>query len=629
MARQQFAMTDPIMQKLEAGYEAQRAGQPVVAERLYKEVLETDSDNIHALNLLGMLYVNERRSADAVSYLDRAIAIDAENPQTHNNAGLAHKDLGNAKQAIHHFRQSIALDPANPDVHNNLGNVLRIIEEPRAAIASYEKALQQHRDFAECWSNLAAALNEADEQEPALKAVGRALELSPQLAQAYNNRGDIYLAQARYEDAVAEYRRAIELDPKYTAALINMARTQRDMDLPDEAMETLNLALQLEPNNPEALLVQGVLNEQMGDRESAAKSFKASIESSPKMTVAHYYLSQIKNRVSTEDEIRQMRELWEDKELTSHARMYLAFGLFRALDRHKQYDEAFEYLAKGNRIKAESTPYDDEDTEQYIESILNCAQSSLDKLGDSPGNPDPRPVFVLGMPRSGTSLTEQILASHSRVAGAGELSYAYDMAHRIREIVKEKFPDNMRLLDANHFRELGDYYLSRHAEHNLAARYFVDKTPMNFQYIGLLALALPSARFIHCHRDPVANCYSIHRMPFDEKQTYAHDLAALGKYYSRYWKMMQAWKEMFPQRIIDVRYEDTVEDIDAQARRILDYLNLPFEEQVLDFHKTKRLVKTPSASQVRQPIYKDSVQAWKKYEKQLGPLIDNINIGVH
>jgi hypothetical protein len=152
----------------------------------------------------------------------------------------------------------------------------------------------------------------------------------------------------------------------------------------------------------------------------------------------------------------------------------------------------------------------------------------------------------------------------------------------------------------------------------------VDKTPLNFQYIGLLALALPKACFIHCFRDPVQNCFSIHKIPFDKKQAYAHDLAALGMYYKRYWALMKRWKALFPERILDVRYEDTVADIEGQGRRILGFLDLPFEASILDFHKSDRLVKTPSASQVRQPVYTDALQSWKKYEKHLGPLIEQL-----
>ncbi len=619
-------MSDQVMQLLESGYRAQQTGDSSRAEQLYDQVLTLEPDNLHALNLKGMLCVNSLRAEEAVGLLTRALAIDADNPQTHNNIGLAYKDLGEVHKAIQSFHDSIGLDPSNPDVHNNLGNVLRVVERPAEAIRSYEKALQLRRNFGECWSNLAAALNESGQQDAALKAVGRALDLDPALAQAYNNRGDIYLAQARYAAALSEYRRAIELSPKYVAALINMARVQRDMDSPDEAMDTLKLALAIEPRNPEALLVQGVLHEQMGDRSSAASSFLDAIETSPEMTVAHYYLSQIKGRNSTDAEFSSMRRLWDEATLNANAKMYLAFGLYRGYEQREQYDDAFLYLAEGNRIKAESTPYDDEETATYIKSILQCAEATINRLGDRPGAADTRPVFVLGMPRSGTTLTEQVLASHSEVAGAGELSLAYDTAHSIRTMTGEQFPDNMKLLAAGQYRELGEKYMAGHSADNLAARYVVDKTPLNFQYIGLLALALPNARFIHCHRDPVANCFSIHRMPFDEKQTYAHDLVALGKYYTRYWKFVRRWHALFPGRILDIRYEDTVADIEKQSRRLLGFLDLPFEAGVLDFYKTKRLVKTPSASQVREPIYKDSVAAWKKYERHLSPLIENLRV---
>ena len=620
-------MSDEIMRQLETGYQAQQSGNLERAEQLYQQVIKSDANNIHALNLLGMLCVNAFRPDEAIDYITRALDLVPDNPQSHNNMGLAYKDKGDAKNAAHHFRESIKLDSENPDVFNNLGNVLRVLDKPDQAIQSYERALHIHPTFAQCWSNLSAALNEAGRHERALKAVGRAIELDPELAQAYNNRGDIYLAQACYEDALAEYRRATELSPKYVAALINMAKALRDMDRPEDAMQTLQLAIDLEPENPEALLVRGVLHEQMGDREHAADSFKAAIDASPRMTVAHYYLSQIRGRKGTDEEFDAMLDLKENAELNDNARMYLGFGLYRAYEQRGSYDEAYASLVEGNRIKAESTPYNDEETAEYIDSIIESAASSIERLGDSPGKADSRPVFVLGMPRSGTSLTEQILASHSAVAGAGELSYAYDTAHLIREMTHEKFPDNMKLLSAAQYAELGEFYMDRHSEQNLAAQYVVDKTPLNFQYIGLLGLALPEAKFIHCHRDPVANCWSIHRMPFDEKQTYAHSLESLGKYYTRYWNFMRSWHEMFPGRILDMCYEDTVADIETQSRRMLDFLELPFEEAVLDYHKTERLVKTPSASQVRQPIYKDRLAAWKKYEKYLGPLKENIKIG--
>ena len=617
-------MLESIIRALEAGYQAQQAGNLARAEKIYRAVLGRDPGNVHALNLLGMLCVNAARPKEAIAFIKQALAVDDSDPQAHANIGLAYKDTGKPKDAIRHFRESIRLDPRNPVVLNNLGNVLRLVEQPREAARSYERALELQPMFAECWSNLAAALNESDRWERGLQAVDRALQLDPGLAQAWNNKGDILLNQAKYTDALTHYQKAAALSPKYAAAMINMARVQRDMEAPEDAFETLDKVLAMEPRHPEAHHVMGVLHEQTGDRASAANHFQAAIDSAPGMGMAHYQLAQINGRTGSDAELAAMRSAWGRGDLSGSDRMYLAFGLARALEQRGAYDEAYEYLARGNGVKATARPYDDAETADYIDSLYNCAESAAARVGFDAGCADERMVFVVGMPRSGTSLTEQILATHSAVAGAGELSYAYDMAHRVRDITGQKFPDNMDLLSPSLFRELGEYYVSRHAEAtgDLDARYVVDKTPLNFQYIGLLAIALPRARFIYCRRDAIANCWAIHRIPFDEKQTYAHSLTSLGQYYRRHRDLVERWKSLFPGRILTVRYEDTVADVESQSRRMLNFLDLPFEPGVLAFHETERLVKTPSASQVRRPIYTESVAAWKRYEKHLGPLIE-------
>jgi tetratricopeptide (TPR) repeat protein len=617
-------MADSILRRLEDGYRSQRAGDAVRAEQVYSEVLGLEPGNVHALNLLGALCVNEGRPAEAVGYLTRALAVAEHDAQTHANLGLACKDLGRLAEAELHLCRAVEIDPGNPVFLNNLGNVQRLLDRPAAAVASYEAALRLQPEFADCWSNLAAAFNDNHEYRKGLAAVDRALRLNPRLPQAWNNRGELLLSEARHPEAIDSLRRAVELDPGYAAALVNIARVQRDMNAPEDALATLDRVFELQPENPQARHVQGVLREQMGDRDGAAECFRAAIRTSPEMTIAHYHLAQIKGRRSTDAELAAMMELWERADLAPGSRMYVAYGLYRALEQRGEYDRAFEFLAAGNRIKAESRPYDDAEATRYMDSIVEAAQAAIARSGRVSGHDDPRPVFVLGMPRSGTSLTEQILASHSEVAGAGELSYAYDTARRSEAMAGRPFPQALAALSETQLGELGRYYMSRHTPADLAAARVVDKTPLNFQYLGLLALALPRARFVHCHRDPVANCFAIHRMPFDQRQTYAHDLAALGRYYRRYRALMERWHALFPGRILDVRYEDTVANLEQQSRSILDFLGLPFEAGVLRYYETRRLVKTPSASQVRDPIYSDSVDAWRRYERHLGPLLASL-----
>jgi tetratricopeptide (TPR) repeat protein len=617
--------TDEIQQMLETAYRLQQAGKLDMAEELYRKVLDLQSGNIHALNLLGMLCVNSFRPAEAAVFLQRAVKKEPGNPQTLSNLALAYKDQGKFKRAAHHFQKSISIDSGNPVVHNNLGNVYRELEQPAEAVNCFEKALNLAPDYGVCWSNMAAALQENDQLEPATRAVDRALQLDPDLAQAWNNRGDILLKQANYSDAFIAFKKAAEIDPKYFAAMVNMAKAQRDMDQPEAALETLNAILAVAPDQPEAHFIMGVLLEQMGQRDESAISFQRTIDIAPRMATAHYHLAQIKGRKVKDQELEALKTAWDYEDLTDSDRMYLAFGLFRGLDQREEYDEAFRFLAEGNRLKSASSPFDNKKAVEYFDCLIEVAKERLAQADQIPGHEDSRPVFVMGMPRSGTSLTEQILASHSEVSGAGELSYAYDTAMLAKKMTGEVFPFSFKALNPGQFAELGAYYMSRHSEENLESRYVVDKTPLNTQYIAMLCLALPGARIIHCHRDPVQNCFSIHKLPFDKKQTYAHDLSALGVYYVQHQRLMDYFKQALPDRILDVSYEETVADIDTQARKILEFLDLNFEEEVLEFHKTKRLVKTPSASQVRQPIYTDQLQSWRKYEKHLQPLIDALD----
>jgi tetratricopeptide (TPR) repeat protein len=617
-------MDGRVLQLLREGYGSQSAGDLVRAEQMYRQALDLDPNSVHGLHVLGVLCGETGRPEEAIDRLRRALSIGGEHAEAHASLGRAYAQLGQLQQAVDHLRRSTEMNPRNAEVFNDLGTAQRWLERPRDAVASYEAALKLDPDSAEFWSNLAAAHNEAKSPDKGLLAVEAALKLDDKLASAWCSKADLLLTHSRYLEAIDCYRKCLELEPDHVTAMINMARAQRDADDPQAALVSLQKALAIEPQSPMALHVLGWVREQMGEFEAAADCYHEAIRAAPKLGTPHYQLAQLKGRRSTDEELATMSSLWEQDDLPPSSRIYLAFGMYRALEQRSEFDRAFEFLAIGNRLTGEKHPYDDIAAARQMDEIVAATESALARLGPAAGQPDPRPVFVLGMPRSGTSLTEQILASHSQVAGAGELSYGSDTVYRSRELTGTAFPGSMELLSAEQMRELGQYYMSRHAPANLAFRFVVDKTPMNYKCVGLLAMALPRARFIHCHRHPVASCFSIYRMPFEVRHTYAHEMNALGRYYSRYWELMKQWHALFPGRILDVRYEDTVADVERQSRRLLDFLGLPFEESVLRFYETERLVKTPSASQVRQPIYSDSLDSWKNYEHHLGPLVENL-----
>ena len=620
-------MPENVAAMLQQGYARHKAGQLDDAEAIYRQVLSHDSRNVHALNLLGMLYVNSGRPAEAIAAILAALESNPDDAQAHANIALAYKDMTGFAQAEKHFRRSLALNPGAPVVYNNLGVVLREQRRREEAIRSFEQALQLDANYAECWCNLALALNDLQRFDQARQAVQRALAIDPRMPQAHNNLAEVYRGQSRFEEAIGHYRKALALNPQYAEAMLNLATAYREAEEPEAALAMLQQLLAIEPLNPKAHNALGILREQQGEREEAAACFKRAIEIAPGVAYPHYQLAQLKGRKSSDEELRAMEKLIAREDLNEDDRMYLAFGLAGAYEQRGRYEDAFAYWAEGNAIKAERAPYDAVARDELYRSSVRHSAEALQRLGGDVGFHDTRPVFIIGMPRSGTTLTDQILASHSRVGSVGEVSFAYDLSCRVGELTGDGFPRGVASLSSGQFRQLGEEFIARLTRDTTGKTFVIDKTPLNFQYVGLLAQALPDARFIHCYRDPVDNCFSIFKLPFADVQDYAHDLVALGQHYNSYRSLMNAWKELLPGRILDVCYEDTVADLEQQARRLLDFLGLEFEEQVLAFHESSRLVRTPSASQVRQPIYRDSVRAWKKYEKQLSPLIDTLQAG--
>lgn len=616
--------TGRALDTLRAGYGAQQAGNPVRAEQLYRQVLAEEPTSVHALLLLGVLCEQSSRPAEAIEHLRGALAVGGDNVDVHAALGRAYFALEEFRPAIEHLRRASELRPGAAPVLVDLGNALAAARLYKEAIASYEAALKIKPNSAEYWTNLAGAHCDARNPDQGLRAIDCALHLKPDLAQAWTVKADLLVAHGRPAEAIVWYRKYLERHPDDIPTLLNLANAQREANEPQAGIATLQKVLDRDPHDPHAMLIMGRFREQLGELEAAKDCFREVIRVAPYMAEAYHQLAQIRGHRSSDDELAAMRSAWDSPDLSTNDRILIAFGLYRALEQRSCYDEAFDYLETGNRLIAEEMPYDGDAVANWMDAAVAGAEAAIARLGRDAGEPDPRPVFVLGMLRSGTTLTEQILASHSQVAAAGEVGYVEDMQQALREITGTAFPGSVEQLSAAQLRELGRYYVSRHADADLQRRYVVDKRPTNHEDIGLLALALPQARFIHCHRHPVASCFAIYRLPFDPQHSYSHELTALARHYCHYWNLMKRWHALFPGRILDVRYEDTVADVEAQSRRLLEFLGLPFEDGVLRYYATERLVTTPSASQVRQPIYSDALDSWKLYEHRLGPLIENL-----
>jgi tetratricopeptide (TPR) repeat protein len=610
-----------ITDLLKAGFACYQQGNLDGAEKKFRQVILSDSRNIHGLNLLGMICVNTGRHEEAVKLISQALKIKPADAQAQGNLGLAYQRMGNLTLAERSFRKSIEIGAKTPAIFNSLGNLLRESGRASEAVQVFESTLKVDGNYPECWTNLSQALVELGEFGRAFQAVSRALQIDPVLPEAHNQIAEVYRNTFKYDLAISAYKKSLELCPTLYEAMLGLATVYRESESVGASLEILNRLIAMEPRHAKAHAALGILKEQIGDTVAAADCFKKAIELAPDAVSPHYYLSQIKGRIISQDEMLAMERIQKIADLSSKDKSHIHFALGEAYDQQGQTDKAFTAWLTANQSKAERYPYDSNKRTGHRDSTIAHSKALTGRFTEPSAADTRQLVFIVGMQRSGTSLTDQILASNTKVSSLGEVGYADEMAVQVKELTGKHYPQGLAGLSQENISVLRANFLGKISQSHSADPVLIDKTPMNFQYLGLLAEVFPNAKFIHCSRNPMDNCFSIFKMAFADDQDFAHELKSLGDHYRLYKGLMDQWKKMYPQRILDVRYEDTVADIQEQCVRLVDFLGLAFEPEMLEFYSTKRLVRTPSASQVRKPIYKSSVQAWKKYEQHLQPLV--------
>ncbi len=402
---------------------------------------------------------------------------------------------------------------------------------------------------------------------------------------------------------------------------INLGATLWEMACIDEAIASYKKAISLKPDFAEAHCNLGLLYKESGQLNEAIASYHRAISFKPDYAKAHRYLSFAIRHDEYDDTIRAMETVYARTDNTTEQKMHLAFGLGKAYEDLKDYDKSFSFILEGNRLKRASFQYSiDEDRDSFAQ-LKKVFSSAFLADHSNKGNPDETPIFILGLPRSGTTLVEQILASHSEVYGAGELN---DLSYITRalssESAEQDFPECVSDLNENELIKLGSDYLEKIRNYSASANYVTDKMPNNFKMIGFIRMILPGAKVVHCMRDPMDNCLSIFKNYFSGTHKYAYDMTEIGQYYKLYLDLMNHWQKTIPGFIYNVRYEALVSEQEEQTRKLLAYCKLPWDKNCLSFHKTKRVIATASTIDVRRPIYSDSIQLWKKYETHLEPL---------
>lgn len=624
--------------------------------------LEPKAANIQSN--LGEVLRQQKQTEEASKVLEEAIKLDPTNAQALNNLGITYFERGKPKLAIEHYRRAIEARPEMAEAHNNLGNALRLIRDIDGAIAAYQDALIQRERYPEAYNNLGTLLQQRGELEDAERALRKAVNQNPNYIEAYDNLANVHVAQDRDVEALrvladalkiapthiptlvitarlqlrrgalllAEQatRHALAQDPEHAEALTVLGQVLHETDRYDEALEVLERALKGNSENPETLNFYGVALKSVGRLDEAREWILKGLKRNPNMYGAYANLNDLVNFAEGEGEelFKNMDDIFKAAR-NPEANRFLAlhFAYAKALDDRGEHERALDHYITGGKMKRAQLSYDEADTHGFFDKIREAFPKEVFENRKFAGLDDARPTFIVGMPRSGSTLVEQILSSHPDVYGAGEVKYLSMAMGRLRDRFPSlpKYPDIMSKITPAQLEIAANNYLAALTSTSGDSKRVTDKLLTNYFFVGLIHLLFPNAKIINTRRDPVDTCLSGFTKLFKDDMPHSYDLGELGRYYGKYREIMEHWEKVLPKGVlITVQYEDVVADTEKEAKRLIEFLGLPWNEKCVDFHKSDRPVKTASVAQVRKPIYKTSVKRWKKYGDGLQPLVDAI-----
>jgi tetratricopeptide (TPR) repeat protein len=591
------------------------------AEKLLREVIEAAPSFAKPHEDLGFLLLQDKRPAEALPVLERATVLDPALERAWFNLGKALALLGRGKEADAAFEKCFERSPekrlmALAAEHHREGRT----EEAERLYRRVLRDNPRNVDALRLLAQVAAKAGRADDAEALLE---RAIEIAPDFIQALVDLGQLRKDQDRYGEALSCFDRVLALEPAHVQAHFLRAGTLARASFTHEAVDAYRRCLELRPAHLGALLGLGHVLKAVGDYEGSVAAYGACIREAPDFGETYWSLANLKTYRFDDATIAEMEKRIESGNLQSDVNFLFALG--KAYEDRSDYERAWDYYRRGNVKQRTEVAYDPVQTEYLNDRIVATYDEEFLSARRNAGNLDGAPIFILGLPRSGSTLLEQILASHSQVEGTAELPYVGRLASSLsrNRATGINYPEAMRELAPANILSLGTDYLALARMHRRSgAPRFIDKMPNNFPNAGFIATILPNAKIIDARRHPLDACVSNYRQLFAKGQAFTYDLTDIGEYYLQYQRLMDHWARVMPGRILTVQYEEVVADFEAQVRRLLDFCGLPFEEACLRFYESERPVRTPSAEQVRQPIYDRSVGHWRNYETHLGELID-------
>jgi tetratricopeptide (TPR) repeat protein len=635
--------------------------QPLQAVAHYQQAVAARPNFAEAHNNLGNALMALKRPHDAIVHYQKALALQGDNARVHTNLGNAWTLANRLEPAIAHYEKALkaagsrvlpaagdpvdalerlkalaygsevpgAMLPAVFRTRCHLGILLAALQRPDEAMAHFEQALRLVPDDADAHRYLGDVLRAIHQHEAAIDRYRQALAIRPNDADLCSRLASVLQASGRSTEAIVVGERALALDPHAPDAHGTLGSAFMTLNRNEEALGHFAASLAVAGERAETHNNIGVALQLLGRAEEAAAAYQQAVRLAPKSVMTHFNLASLKTFSVGDPRLAPLETLAKDADsLGEDDRIALDFALAKAFSDLDERARSFHHLREGNARKRRQIVYEEPAIMGFFARISATFTPTLMRAKHG-GDPSLLPVFIVGMPRSGTTLIEQILASHSAVFGAGEredLNQAV-LAHFGPRDAAANFPEALSTVTPERLRQFATHYLEGITESAPRARRIVDKMPLNFLFVGLIHLALPNARIIHAIRDPVDTCFSCFSLLFAGHQPFAYDLGELGRYYRAYEALMAHWRSVLPHGVmIDVNYEDVVADLETQARRMLAHCDLDWQPQCLDFYKTPRGVRTASSTQVRQPIYRHALGRWRRYEEFLQPLLQALNV---
>lgn len=591
------------------------------ARDLYQEICHLDKENADVWLVLGALNGQLGDPASAELCARKAIALNPNMANAHLNLGISLREQRKITQATEAFRTAIKLKPDYAAAHNAIAHAFAVQRQGSAAEQHFRRAVALNPGFADAHNNLGNILRANSRNDEAIASYRKAVEVQPNHIDAMLNLASLLAMMTRIEESIEWDRKILALRPNFAEAHYHMGNALLGLDRLEEAVECFRSAQRIKPDFTEATGAEAQALQKLGRFDESCECILPALERGKKSAAVIVALAAVAKRVDRREEALALaEEMLQQNGLPDNDRQQLLFAAGKLYDDLEHYQEAFEHYRQANALYRGRFARE-EYSRILNDSIVLFRPDRMDRLPKARVVSD-RPVFIVGMPRSGTSLVEQILASHPRIFGAGELNdinqYANGMQARLGSAAP--YPACLGGITQAVQDNLATQYLDRLLTMDSTAARITDKMPHNFLHLGMIAMLFPGARIVHTMRNPMDTCLSIYFQKFNNLHAYANNLSDLGFYYQTYEKLMTHWRSALDLPMFEIQYENLVTDPDTWIPRLVEFCGVEWDDQCMRFHETQRTVNTPSNEQVRIPMYSRSVERWRHFEKQLEPL---------